>query len=555
MSSTPEEIPHTLTADELTNVIGFDRELETHRRRLREPRDAPPDPDGYRTVGIVGGGTAGYLTALAFRARHPHMEVTLIESKQVPIIGVGEATVPGILTFLHKRLKVDIHDFWAKVKPTWKEGIQFFWGLPGDYVFQAPFDWGSNQIGLLGSLAYQGDVNAMSVEALMMERQLTPVLGSSDDDVVSLLPRFPFAYHLDNVRFVRYLTDLAADRGVRHLDATIGSVVSGPQGIDHLVTTDGRHLSFDLFVDCSGFRSLLLGQTLNTPYHSYASSLFTDTAITFNYPHGGRIKPYTTARSMNSGWCWNIPMVEDDHLGYVHSSAHCSVDQAADEVRQAYPGADDFRTVRFRSGRHADMWRDNVVAIGNSYAFVEPLESTGILMICMSIVLLVDGLPDSKRNRSVPAFMNAVTARRWDALRWFLSAHYKFNRKFDTPFWQAARDSTDVSGIQTLIDLYYDGAPLRFRSQNVCSALNEGAPPFYGLEGFDTIMLGQQVPARLARPPEPESAWRERYAIVDALLQTALPQREALAAIERHPDILTTLIEHPKSFVNNDRSM
>src|SRR3954464_15179163 len=136
-----------------------------HYRRLARPSGPSDSSDGYRTVAVVGGGTAGYLTALAFRARHPQIDVTLIESRDVPVIGVGEATVPNLLTFLHQRLRVDIHDFWAKVKPTWKQGIHFDWGPPGEPGFQAPFDWGVGQVGLLGSLAYRGDINAMSLEA------------------------------------------------------------------------------------------------------------------------------------------------------------------------------------------------------------------------------------------------------------------------------------------------------------------------------------------------------------------------------------------------------
>src|SRR5690606_14625342 len=144
-----------------------------------------------------------------------------------------------------------------------------------------------------------------------------------------------------------------------------------------------------LYVDCSGFRSFLLGQKLGATFTSYASSLFTDTAIAFNAPHGGKLKPYTTARTMEHGWCWNIPMVEDDHLGYVHSSAHCSEDQALAEARAIWPALSGERTVRFRSGRHDRLWVGNVFAIGNAYAFVEPLESTGLLMITRAITSLV----------------------------------------------------------------------------------------------------------------------------------------------------------------------
>ena len=525
--------------------------LRNHERAHvgRGSRGAPEDPDAYRRVAIVGGGTAGYLTALALRARAPWIDVTLIESSRIPIIGVGEASVPHIVAFLHRYLDIDVHAFQAAVSPTWKQGIRFEWGKPGEYSFQTPFDWDASGVGIVGSLAAQGDINSMSLGAILMVRNLTPILRDPGGRVISLLDVVPFAYHLDNQRLVAFLRATALARGVTHLDRAIVDAALDARGeeVDHLITADGERLAFDLYIDCSGFRSLLLGDKLGSPYTSFASSLFTDGAVAFNAPHGGRIKPYTTARTMDCGWCWNIPMVEDDHLGYVFSSAFCTADEAAAEAKRVFPGMGEARLVKFRSGRHAEMWKGNVVGIGNAYGFVEPLESTGLLMICREIIALVDALPAGRRAGAIKARINERVGRTWDRLRWFLAVHYRFNHRLDTPFWQAARSATDVSGIQDAIDLFEEGGPLRLRSRDIRDGFAAGV--VFGVAGFDCIMMGQGVPARLPDVDGDRQSWHRRHASALGLAHYALPQREALAALRERPDILDALINEPNGWV------
>ena len=506
------------------------------------PRPRADDPQAVRRVGVIGGGTAGYLTALALRAKRPWLEVTLVESPSVPIIGVGESTTPMMVAFLHHYLGIDAGDLYRRVRPTWKQGIRFDWG-PDPDGFVAPFDWDTNSIGMRGSLAAQGDINAASLQALLMTAGRTPVFDLGNERYLSLMKYTPFAYHLDNARFVAYLTELAAERGVKHVQARIGEVVrSGAEWVDHLRMTDGSRLDFDMYVDCTGFRSELLGKALGTPFHSYADSLFTDSAVTANVDHGGYLRPYTTATTMDAGWCWNIPTREHSHLGYVYSTGALSDEAAADELARRFPGVSDFRQVRFRVGRHDKIWRGNVMGVGNSYAFVEPLESSGLLMITWAILSLVSMLPASWADPRPAALINDALAGRWDAIRWFLSVHYRFNTRLDTPFWKEARERTDVSGLQPLLDVYAAGAPLRFRDKVTLAFASTSAPTFYGLAGIDTILLGQKVPTRLAAPAEPVEQWQRRKAGADALVRRALPQAEALAAFDADPRLLAELL-------------
>lgn len=493
-----------------------------------------------KTVGVVGGGTSGYLAALTLRALVPDVHVTLIESKTIPIIGVGEATVSSIVTFLHKTLGIDIHRFYREVTPTWKLGIRFDWGQPEPYHFMAPFDWHVGSVGLLGSLAYEGSVNSMSMMSLLMEAERVPVL-EVDGEALSMMPIYPFAYHLDNGRFVAFLHEIAEAAGIVHLDRTIvdADVDAGGQNITALRASTGETYSFDLYVDCSGFRSLLLEGKLGTPFHSYASSLPTDRALAFNTPHGGHIRPYTTALTMDAGWCWSIPMVESDHRGYVFSSSHLTVEEADAEIQRRFPDAGERRLVKFRSGRHDQIWRGNVFAVGNSYGFVEPLESTGILMITKACALLAQVVArstgDGEMHRKL---LNESAGTSWDRLRWFLAGHYRFNARLDTPFWRFVRAECDISGLERFVALYREGAPVRLRGKGLASLIAAEAGVFYGLEGLDCILLGQKVPTNIIAPVEPRAAWEERKAIALAACKRALTMQDTLRVIEKHPEIL-----------------
>lgn len=531
------------------------QELFTNHELLeREAWRPPPEAGGaVRSVGIVGGGTAGWFTALALRAQLPWLEVTLIESESIPIIGVGEATVPSLVAFLHRYLGLDVHEFTREVRPTWKQGIRFEWGLPGDHVFQAPFDWEVNGVGMLGAMAESGNVSDFTLQGVLMGAGVTPVTRVGEH-LQSFLPLVSFAYHLDNQRLVSYLSRTAIARGVRRVEAKIVDAPlaagSTEPRVEKLVTDDGRELSFDLYVDCSGFRSALLGERLGCRFDSYASSLFTDTAVAFNAPHGGVVKPYTTARTMRHGWCWNIPMVDDDHLGYVHSSAHCSPDEALAEARALWPGLGNERVIKFRSGRHERLWVGNVYAVGNAYAFVEPLESTGLLMTMRAITSLVRCFPLGVEEAAKKRFVNQSVGADWDRLRWFLAAHYRFNRRLDTPFWRDVREGVDVTGLEPALELYRAFGPLSLLPRAVRASVSDVAQVyFYGLAGLDCILLGQQVP-HAPVPGTSAEGWRRRHRLALEFARIALPQAQALEATWARPRWLDELVSHPASWVN-----
>ncbi|GAA3586361.1 tryptophan 7-halogenase [Amycolatopsis ultiminotia] len=515
------------------------------------PRPDPDDPQAIRRIGVIGGGTAGYLTALALQHKRPWLEVSLVESPGIPIIGVGESTVPFLLTFLHHFLEIDADELYRRVRPTWKTGINFEWG-PHPDGFRCAFDWSAESVGLLGAMDATGNITGSTLGSALIARDRAAVF-EVDGKPVSLLKYLPFAYHLDNKPFVEFLTDLAKRRGVKHVPATVADVVtSGPEWVDHLVTTDGQQLEFDLFVDCTGFRSLLLEKALGTPFVSFGSSLFTDRAVTGNVAHHGHIKPYTDVITMNAGWNWGIPTPDSDHRGYVYSSDFLSDDEAAAEMAKRYPGISEPKVVRFRSGRHEKAWRGNVVGIGNAYAFTEPLESSGLVMAADAIWSLLATLPASWSSAPGRDLFNSALNQRWDQVRWLITSHYKFNTRLDTPFWRAVRADADVSGFQPILDMFAECAPLSRRSGTLQAMLNRVSPTTFELYGMDNILFGMQVPTkRLVPAGEPLSRWRARRQAADALAAAAMPTADAIAAYADHPELNHGLLNDDDSWAGH----
>jgi tryptophan halogenase len=508
------------------------------------PAKAPAP--ALQSVGVVGGGTAGYFAALAVKRRFPELRVTLVESRAVPIIGVGEATTTLMPPFLHQQLGLDIVHLFEAVRPTFKLGIRFVWGLPGEHEFTYPF--GDAQP--VEAFAHGGDLHDQSLASMLMEGGAGPVVREADGTLRSLLASLKLAYHLDNEPFVAFLAAAAARAGIEHVDVTLDAAEPLPDGsgVAALRAHDGRELRFDVYVDASGFRSLLLEGALESPFRSYASSLFCDSAVVAAVPQDAKLEPYTTAETMDAGWCWRIPVAGEDHRGYVFSSAFLDDDRAAAEMRAKNPSLADHRVVRFRSGRHRDFWIGNTVAVGNAYGFVEPLESTALHMVIVEVAYLLEGIEELLARPAARDFARRASESvggHWDYLRWFLAVHYRFNRRMDTPFWRAARADADVSGLAEALD--------RFARRGPWNAL-DGArfgigDPAFGHSGLMTLLLGQRAPgSEHARAKVDRSAWAARVAALRAVAARALPQREALRALHAHPELLRELVDAPSSW-------
>jgi tryptophan 7-halogenase len=501
------------------------------------------------TVGVVGGGTAGYFTAIALKRAFPELEVTVVESSSIPVIGVGEATTPLMPPFLHHQLGIDVEELFRAVRPTWKLGIKFFWGAPDDYSFCYPF----GDANLLESLAYEGDLNHASITSILMGAERGPIMRQNGR-VESLLTDTRFAYHLENRSFVRLLAMQARRLGIRRQDVVVVGArrsreppaLNGEGGIESLALDGGATLRFDLYIDCTGFRSLLLEGALGSTYTSYADSLWCDSAVVAEMPHGPCVYPFTLAETMDHGWCWGIPVSDELHRGYVFASSFTSAELAEAEMRRKNPTMGEARLVRFRSGRHANFWRGNVVAVGNSFGFVEPLESTALHMVILEVQRLIGGIERIRKGIDPRiADIDGTIVRHWDYLRWFLALHYRFNEKLDTPFWQECRAGVDVSGLQYEIDEFRAGGPLSVR--HVARPRTED--PAFGLLGIDTLLLGQRLPRPRCTPRYDREAWDGWAGHARAICQSAVSQLEALTLVDQQPELLSESVNGEASWV------
>jgi tryptophan halogenase len=492
-------------------------------------------------VCVLGGGTAGYFSALALRKWFPDLRITIVESSKIPIIGVGEATTPPLLPFLHNFLGLDIEALYRQVRPTWKLGIRFDWGNRGGFNY--PFTWGK----VAQAHAYDGYIERASLGSMLMTANRVPVFRR-EGELISALDKVRFAYHLDNRPFVEFLREGARAANIEHYDAIIADALTttGPDGepvVECLVTDGGERLEFDFYVDCSGFRSVLMDKALGSPYIDYTSSLVCDRAVVAGVPHDGTINGFTLAETMDHGWCWSVPMHEENHRGYVYSSEFVSEDEAIAEMQAKNPRMSTPRVIEFGSGRREHFWRGNTVAIGNSYGFVEPLESTALHMAIIQVTRLVR-LLDSERvgtDDHDRDHLNRRIGAHWDFLRWFLAIHYRFNGKLDTPFWRHCRQHVDISGLEDVVDDFRENGPLSGRGWE------RPADAIFGSGGIDIMLLGQDVPT-VAQPATDREAWERDCAQREAITSHALTFREAAGVLESRPEFLHALVSDPGSW-------
>ena len=494
----------------------------------------------FKKVGIIGGGTAGYFSALAFKKYSPQTEVVLIESDKIPIIGVGEATTRAIIVFLHKVLGFEVSEFFREVQPTYKLGIRFEWGSNSDGYFNYPFE--RNESYTAHNLC--GNSNLGSLSSVLMSAGKS-FITSSDDQYMgygALINGSNYAYHLDNATFTTYLKKKARERGVSIVNTTIQDVRTTADGdIDVLLDANGDTHQFDFYVDCSGFRSILVGQALNTRFVDFSDSLFTNRALVTAKSNSNNPMPYTTATTMNNGWLWNTPLRSDDHLGYVYSSDFCSDDEAYDELKSMNPEIDGAKLVKFRTGRLEKCWRGNAMAIGNSFGFVEPLESTGIQMIITGLYSLFGNLEKYNSIERARVEVNRELDESWNHLRWFITWHYCFNKKLDTEFWKKVRNDSNVSGYDSFMEYYLDRGPFK-KEENFADVrlakMLKGA--LFRQNGLDCILVGQgmfpttrdnNLLSSSARLVNKVHLWQK-------MSDNALSHIDALKVVEQNPDLL-----------------
>ena len=467
-------------------------------------------PEPIRSAVVVGGGSAGFLAALTFRRMLPQIKLAVVHSPDIPIIGVGESTTPAVPVHLHEHLGIDRNEFHKEVRPSWKLGLRFEWGAKDvphfNYTFDGYLDKRIEGLSKWNAFYCLDNMRDASTFNAIMDRNRSP--ATMRNGRLSLDPRA--TYHIPNASFIDFLERKSVASGAELIADEVVSVERNETGgVKSLKLAGGRKLEADLFVDCSGFGSILLGKTLEEPYISYRDVLYCDRAVVgswsrADFPEDDRIRPYTTMTTMKHGWCWRIDFEDAVTRGYVYSSQFCSEAEAEFELRALQPqlaGAD-LRLLKFPSGRRERYVVENVVAVGNASGFVEPLEATSLHLIIEQIYNLTWALTDSDRilTDSLRHLLNERFASTWDDVRDFLALHYKYNEHQDTPFWRHCRAESPLGQIQDMVDCYAEVGPSRLLARLTSNAT------IFGYGGYASMLLGLRVPTTV----KPEMTHRER---------------------------------------------
>ena len=423
-------------------------------------------PQAIRKIVIVGGGTAGWMSAasLARYAQTNTLQITVIESSALGTVGVGEATVPNIVEF-NRNLGIDEQTLIKATQATFKLGIQFEdWYQPGSRFFHPFADFGLT----IDQVEFHQYINRMKAAGhqLNIEDYCFPCclakaahFAQPHPNPPSPLADYSYAYHFDASLYARFLQKYALQRGVEHIDATINQVNLEPANgfIRSVSLPDGTEISADLFIDCSGFQGLLIEQALHTGYEDWSEWLLCDSAIAVLTERSGEtLNPYTRCIARDAGWQWNIPLQHRTGNGYIYSSRY-EDDSTAEQILLANVAGkliSQPRKLNFTPGRRKQIWHKNCFAIGLASGFLEPLESTSISLIQTAIAKLLSFFPDTDFNPADIAEVNRLHNREMENIRDFLILHYKLSQRAGSPFWQQCQSMKIPDSLAHKIALY-----------------------------------------------------------------------------------------------------
>ena len=414
-----------------------------------------------RDIVIVGGGTAGWMAAAALaRYLERGWRITLVESEEIGTVGVGEATIPAIRLF-NASLGIDEDEFLRACNGSFKLGIEFE-GWRGDgHRYMHAFGAVGRELGLLPFHHYWRRGRALGVAEDLGAYCFNAVAAHEERFGRSLpagtsLAAPPYAFHFDAGLYAAFLRRYAETRGVRRIEGKVVDVAKGPAGIAGVRLESGETVAGELYIDCSGFRGLLIEQALGAGFEDWSHWLPCDRAMAVPCAHGGGFTPYTRASARAAGWQWRIPLQHRIGNGYVYSSAHLSDDEAAATLLANLDGAPagDPRPLRFKAGRRRSAWIGNCVALGLSAGFMEPLESTSIHLVQSGIVRLLQLLPSQAGPGPAEiAEYNRQTRFEWERIRDFLILHYKATDRPE-PFWREVRDMAIPDSLAERIALF-----------------------------------------------------------------------------------------------------
>lgn len=443
------------------------------------------DQTKIKRVVIAGGGTAGWMTAAACtKLLGKACDITLVESEEIGTIGVGEATIPPIRNF-HKILQIDEQEFMRETHATFKLGISFEgWGQIGDQYIHS--------FGATGRECWAGEFQHFWLDAL--DRGIQSEFGdfcfelqAAKQGKFGLSPQQPinFAYHLDASRYAQYLRSFSEKHGARRVEGKIDDVRLNAEGyISALVLASGEQVEGDLFIDCTGFRGLLIEKALHTGYEDWSHWLPCDSAVAVQTGPDAKLLPYTRSIAHDCGWQWRIPLQHRVGNGLVYCSNYVSDAGAKEKLLENIDGEilTEPRTIKFKTGRRIKAWNKNCVAIGLSSGFIEPLESTSIHLIMTSIIRLMRLFPfDGIRQSAIDEYNHQAKAE-VESIRDFIILHYCATSRDDSPLWRHFARMELPATLQQRIDLFRDSACVFLKGEEL-----------FRVDSWTQVMMGQGI--------------------------------------------------------------
>lgn len=421
-----------------------------------------------KSILIVGGGSSGWMTAAAIAKQLPHIKLTLIESPNIPIIGVGESTIGHINQFFDL-LELKDEDWMPHCNATYKTSIKFidFRENPSEtpHTFHYPFgifDLSDKPRGIMDWFLYQAEHGTLDPKNFaefhhdsILMTDANKMTRNEDHKVRGFKFKTDTAYHMDATAFGIYLRDhICLPGGMTHiLDTVLDATLNEDGSIKEIITENSGTLTADLYIDCTGFKSLLLEQKMGVEFKSFHDTLLNDSAIATTIPYIDKpmeMENYTSCTAIEAGWVWNIPLWHRIGTGYVYSSKYATKEEAEAQFRKhlasnrmIFPDADraancEVRHIKIKHGVHERAWEKNVVAVGLANGFIEPLESTGLMLTHEAIVKLIAVLTMREGHVTqldVDLFNHAFTEQVW-GFKEFISQHYALSYRSDTPYWQ-----------------------------------------------------------------------------------------------------------------------